>query len=53
MCIRDSFTTEWEKFGDLAAKTGHGGGDFWALYEFAQSIENNTEPYFNIEKRCV
>ena len=44
------FTTEWEKFGDLAAKTGHGGGDFWALYEFAQSIENNTEPYFNIEK---
>ncbi len=29
---------QWEGLGELAAKTGHGGGDFWTLYYFAREI---------------
>jgi hypothetical protein len=29
---------KWDEMGELAAKTGHGGGDFWVLYYFARQI---------------
>lgn len=29
---------QWPELGKLAAKTGHGGGDFWILYYFARQI---------------
>jgi predicted dehydrogenase len=28
----------WDDLGELAAKTGHGGGDFWVLYYFVRQI---------------
>lgn len=28
----------WDELGELAAKTGHGGGDFWVLHYFARQI---------------
>lgn len=28
----------WDALGELAAGTGHGGGDFWVLYYFARQI---------------
>ena len=36
----------WDELGELAASTGHGGGDFWILYYFArQIIEGNPAPF--------
>ena len=32
----------------LAAQTGHGGGDFWVLYHFANEILHGVEPPFDI-----
>ena len=29
---------KWDALGELAAKAGHGGGDFWELYYFARQI---------------
>jgi len=29
---------KWDDLGELAAQTGHGGGDFWVLYYFARQI---------------
>ena len=30
--------SKWSALGELAEKTGHGGGDFWELYFFARQI---------------
>ena len=43
-----SVTPEWGKLGNLAEKTGHGGGDFWVLYQFANQILNNEPGFFDI-----
>jgi len=31
-----------------AMKAGHGGGDFFCLYEFAEAIRKNEQPYFDV-----
>jgi predicted dehydrogenase len=31
-------TPSWDELSDLAASTGHGGGDFWVLYYFAREV---------------
>jgi hypothetical protein len=33
-----SVDAKWEELGEIAAKAGHGGGDFWELYYFARQI---------------
>jgi hypothetical protein len=38
----------WEGLGELAAKTGHGGGDFWTLYYFAREILTGEKGPFDI-----
>jgi hypothetical protein len=38
----------WDELGELAAKTGHGGGDFWILYHFAKQILEGTPAPFDI-----
>lgn len=38
----------WEGLGELAAKTGHGGGDFWVLYYFARQILTGEPGPFDI-----
>ena len=38
----------WDKLGDLAAATGHGGGDFWVMYFFARQILEGTPAPFDI-----
>jgi len=32
----------------LAKKTGHGGGDFFTNYYFAEAIRTNKQPYFDV-----
>ncbi|NLB55928.1 MAG: Gfo/Idh/MocA family oxidoreductase [Lentisphaerae bacterium] len=39
---------KWEGLGELAAKTGHGGGDFWTLYYFAREILTGEKGPFDI-----
>ncbi len=38
----------WDELGELAAKTGHGGGDFWTLYYFARQILEGTPAPFDV-----
>lgn len=42
----------WEGLGELAAKTGHGGGDFWVLYYFARQIFTGAKAPFDIYGAC-
>ncbi len=43
---------QWEGLGELAAKTGHGGGDFWTLYYFAREILFGQKGPFDIYGGC-
>jgi len=43
---------QWEGLGELAAKTGHGGGDFWTLYYFAREILTGEKGPFDIYGGC-
>jgi hypothetical protein len=38
----------WDELGELAVKTGHGGGDFWVLYHFARQILEGTPAPFDV-----
>lgn len=38
----------WDNLGELASKTGHGGGDFWVLYYFARQIFFGTPGPFDV-----
>jgi hypothetical protein len=42
----------WEGLGELAAQTGHGGGDFWTLYYFAREILTGEKGPFDIYGGC-
>lgn len=35
-------------FPTFAEKAGHGGGDFFTTYHFAEAIRTEREPYFNV-----
>lgn len=43
---------KWDTFGDLAERTGHGGGDFWTLYYFAREILTGQKGPFDIYGSC-
>jgi hypothetical protein len=40
----------WDDLGDIAARTGHGGGDFWVLCYFARNILFGEPGPFDIYK---
>jgi len=42
------YAPDWPSHGELAEKAGHGGGDFWNMYDFFEYIKNGTEPYFTV-----
>lgn len=42
------YTPDWPRMGDLARKAGHGGGDFWTNYEFANAIRSGKQPYLDV-----
>jgi len=39
---------KWKEWKDIADKTGHGGGDFFVLNDFLDSIINNTTPPIDV-----
>ena len=44
----ETYTPEWPEHGDLAKKAGHGGGDFWTNFHFANAIREGGQPYLNV-----
>lgn len=47
------YTPDWPFCKELAEKAGHGGGDFWTLYYFAEAIRSNSQPYLDVYKACA
>lgn len=47
--LKFNVKAEWPvEFADMAAQTGHGGGDFWVLYFFARQIREGIPGPFDV-----
>ena len=42
------YTPDWPEHGDLARQAGHGGGDFWTNFHFANAIRSGEPPYLDV-----
>ena len=38
--------------GELAEAAGHGGGDFWTVYNFVEYILHDKKPFFDVYRGC-
>jgi predicted dehydrogenase len=43
-----TYSPDWPEHGDLACKAGHGGGDFWTNFHFANAIRARKQPYLDV-----
>jgi len=43
-----TYVPDWPEHADLARKAGHGGGDFWTNFEFANAIRSRQQPYLDV-----
>jgi len=43
-----TYMPEFPEHAGLAKKAGHGGGDFFTGYHFAQAIRSGRQPYFDV-----
>ncbi len=43
-----TYVPDWPEHGDLARRAGHGGGDFWTNFEFANAIRSGSPPYLDV-----
>lgn len=43
-----TYTPDWPEHAALAAKAGHGGGDFWTNFHFANAIRSGKPPYLDV-----
>ena len=49
-----TYEPEWpEEYAEMAAKAGHGGGDFWVIHYFAEAIQKNEQPWLNVYRACA
>ncbi len=44
----ETYAPSWPANGDLAERAGHGGGDFWTVYNFMEYLRGGPEPFFNV-----
>lgn len=44
----ETYLPEFPAYGQAAEKAGHGGGDFFMNYHFAEAIRTNKPPYFDV-----
>lgn len=44
----ETYAPAWPANGDLAERAGHGGGDFWTVYNFMEYLRGGPEPFFNV-----
>lgn len=42
------YTPDWPEHGDLARQAGHGGGDFWTNFHFANAVRSGTPPFLDV-----
>ncbi len=42
------YSPDWPVHGELADSAGHGGGDFWTNFEFANSIRSGVQPFLDV-----
>ncbi len=42
------YEPDWPEHGDLAREAGHGGGDFWTNFHFANAIRSGDPPYLDV-----
>jgi len=42
------YAPEWPEYGDLADQAGHGGGDFWTNFLFANAIRSGQQPTLDV-----
>jgi len=42
------YTPDWPEHGELAARAGHGGGDFWTNFHFANAIRRGEQPFLDV-----
>ncbi|MCX6358606.1 MAG: Gfo/Idh/MocA family oxidoreductase [Armatimonadetes bacterium] len=43
-----TYRPDWPEHGDLARASGHGGGDFWTSFHFANAIRAGEQPYLDV-----
>jgi predicted dehydrogenase len=43
-----TYVPDWPEYGHLARKTGHGGGDFWTNFTFANAIRSGDQPFLDV-----
>ena len=43
-----TYQADWPEHGDLARAAGHGGGDFWMNFHFANAIRSGEPPYLDV-----
>lgn len=46
--VEKLYYPEWPEHADLANKAGHGGGDFWTNFHFANAIRTGKQPYLDV-----
>ena len=42
------YVPDWPANAELASRGGHGGGDFWTVWNFMEYLTKDREPFFNI-----
>ena len=42
------YAPDWPEHGDLARQAGHGGGDFWTNFHFAEAIRSKAPPFLDV-----
>ncbi len=43
-----TYVPDWPEHADLARAAGHGGGDFWMNFHFANAIRSGEQPYLDV-----
>ncbi len=43
-----TYLPDWPEHADLARQAGHGGGDFWTNFEFANAIRSGIPPFLDV-----
>ena len=46
--LERTYVPDWPEYGDLARKAGHGGGDFWTTFHFANAIRSGEPPFLDV-----
>ena len=48
-----TYAPAWPANAELAERAGHGGGDFWTVYNFLEYLRGGKEPFFNVYRGAL